>query len=78
MSDDNVVYLDVGPGQSIPPERVIEAAKEYQENGTLKHCIIVGRTVDGELYYASSIGDVPEIVYLLESMKHYIMSNTSD
>lgn len=58
----------------IPPERVLEAAKE----AGLDQVIVIGRTKDSDLYMASSTGDGPEILWLIECAKGYILDPARD
>ena len=58
----------------IPPERVLDAAKEAK----LDDVLVIGRTNDGELYMACSTGDGPEILWLIENAKGYILNPDRD
>lgn len=54
----NVTRLD------LPPDRVLEAAK-----GTLKGVVIMGIDNDGSHYFASSIADGADVLWLAEQLK---------
>jgi hypothetical protein len=47
-----------------PPDRILESAI-----GEVTDAIIVGWDKNGDLYFASSIGDCPEVLWLLELAK---------
>ena len=53
-----ISYLD------LPPDRILEGAA-----GKLERVVIIGYTADGEEYFASSIADGGEVVWLMERMK---------
>lgn len=61
---DGVTKLD------IPPERVLEAAKE----ANLKTVVVMGITEDNSEYFASSTGDSLPILFLAERLKYEIVS----
>lgn len=48
----------------LPPDRVLEAALDKLEG-----VIVIGYTKDGEEYFASSYGDAPEMLWLIERFK---------
>ena len=58
----------------VPPENVLKGAIEQG----LEDVIIVGRTKDGELYMAASTGEAPEILWLIECAKGYILNPNRD
>ena len=62
----NVVPLEgLITSLDIPPARVIAAAAERR----LKDCVIVGHDEDGELYFASSVGDGGAVLWMFEKAK---------
>lgn len=70
MSEDNVIAF---PGQTfneLQPEMVLEAAKETK----LDCVLILGISPEGGTYSASSTGDVPEILFMLERFKHHLLA----
>lgn len=56
----------------IPVDTVLTKALE----SSLKSVVIVGWHQDGEGYYASSISDGAEILWLLESMKYVLLRDS--
>jgi len=62
---DNVVILPVVTRLDCPPERVLNAALD----ASLAYVIIVGETEDGDLYFASSRGNGPNVLWDLERAK---------
>lgn len=67
--EDNVVTLDTPTTLDIPAERVLDGAKEAE----LRCVIVLGHKEDGELYFASSLGGVAEVLWLLEKAKHNLL-----
>lgn len=65
-----IIHLDTITKNNIPPESVLNAAIEQD----VKNCVVIGYDKYDELYFASSKGDVKEILYLLESAKIQIMT----
>ena len=55
---------------SVPAENVLKGAIEQN----LEDVIIIGRTKDQDLYMAASTGEGPEILWLIECAKGYILS----
>ena len=53
-----ITYLD------LPADRILEGAA-----GQLERVIVIGYTPDGDEYFASSIADGADCVWLLERMK---------
>lgn len=68
MSDDKVVYLDIETKLDLPPDRILEGAKE-----SLESVIIIGRTEEGDLYLSSSKADIYEVNYMLDTAKFFLM-----
>jgi hypothetical protein len=66
---DNVIPLGNITRLNLPTERVLEAAKKYCSEGV----VILGYDSDGEFYFASSIADGGEVIWLLELAKHRLM-----
>lgn len=71
MSDDesNVIYADMPTTNPIPPERVIDAARD----ASLESVLIVGIDESGELYLASSTSDGREMLWYLARAHHQLM-----
>jgi len=53
----------------IPPQAVLEGAMEMD----LNEVVAVGYNSKGEFYFASSVGDIHRVLYLLEKAKKAIM-----
>lgn len=68
MSD--IVYLHEVTDDDIPPERVLEAAKER----CTEVAIVVGWGEDEEVYFAMSTGNTHAILYALETAKFMLMN----
>lgn len=68
MSD--IIYLHEVTDGDIPPERVLEAAKER----CTSVAIVVGWAEDEEVYFAMSTGDPMAVLYALESAKFMLMN----
>ena len=59
----------ISQNDDVDPNQVL--AKAYDE---VKTVVIAGFDKAGEYYFASSVADGTEIVWLLEKMKHRLMS----
>ena len=68
MSDDNVVDFTGYTEGDVAVEKVLDGAKE----GIKGDVIVVGDGVDG-LYFATSSGNAPRILWLLEQAKIALM-----
>ena len=62
---DNVIPLGNFTRLDLPPERILEAAKSRVDGGV----VILGWDTEGELYFASSIADGGEVIWLIEKAK---------
>jgi CheY-specific phosphatase CheX len=58
---DNVVILPVVTSLDCVPERVLEGAM-----GKLEGAVVIGRETGGAFYFASSLADGAEVLWLLE------------
>lgn len=61
------------PGKTyadIPPDDVLTSAM-----GKLSSVILVGYTTDGQEFIASSMSDAPQMVWLLERAKLYVIED---
>lgn len=65
--DDNVVELGVATRLNIPAERVLANATDalYEAKGV----VVIGWDKDGEFYFASSIADGGDVLWLMEHAK---------
>lgn len=54
----------------VPVERVLDGAAK----GNLESVIVIGRTKDDELYLASSMSYGPEILWMIENAKGYVLN----
>ena len=59
----NVTTLD------LPVDRILENAKGEIQDGV----VILGYDLEGEFYFASSIANGPEVLWLLESLKKKLL-----
>lgn len=62
---DNVISLGVITKLDLPTDRILEKAKGKIKDGV----VIIGWDTDGELYFASSIADGGEVMWLIEKCK---------
>lgn len=62
---DNVVNFSGITKLDMPPDRILDAAKGKLEGGV----IVIGYDTDGDEYFASSIANGPDVLWLLERMK---------
>lgn len=69
----DVVDLNGVTSLDLDPDKVLEAAK-----GNIDHVIVIGYHKDGSEYFASSTSYVPDIVWLLERYKHFLLNNAQD
>lgn len=60
-NDDNVVPFTGGTYGDIETDVVLDSAK-----GKLQSLVMIGTTSDDELYFASSMGDAKEILWLIK------------
>ncbi len=63
--NDNVIIWPGTTLHALPVDRIAQAAEKAQ----LKLCIIVGVDSHGDLYFASSEGDVAMVLWQLERAK---------
>lgn len=68
----NVRYL---PGADMPAQQVLEAAIE---NGPLDTCIVVGKSQNGALYFASTTDHGGEVQLLLGRATHYLLRTIAE
>lgn len=66
---DNLVYLDIVTRHNIPAERVLKCALDAE----VKDIVICGYTKDGEEYFASSLADGGDVLWLLERTKKKLL-----
>lgn len=71
---DNVVILPVVTSLDIPASRVLDAAGEED----FAQVVVIGRTVDGEEYFASSAADGGDVLWMIERAKHRLLSVVDD
>lgn len=64
-----VVRLRTSTLLPIPAERVLQAA----EDNLVDPVVVVGRDAEGKLYVAASLGEVGEIMLLLERAKAHLV-----
>lgn len=63
--NDNVVNFSGITKLDMPADRILEAAKGTLDGGV----ILIGYDNDGDEYFASSIANGPDVLWLLERMK---------
>lgn len=62
---DGITTLD------IPPARVLEKAMGENLTGV----VLIGTDEDGCLFFSSSMASAPQILWLIESLKHELLSH---
>lgn len=65
----NVIPLGCITRLDLPTERVLEAAKSHCDDGV----VILGYDKEGDLYFASSIADGGDVLWLLELAKKRLL-----
>ena len=65
----NVIPLGCITKLDIPVDRVLEEAKEK-----LDTCILIGYDKWGDLYFASTVSDGGDVLWLLEKAKQALMN----
>ena len=63
-----ITYLRQWTNQPIPPERVLEAARVCTD------VLVLGWNEDGSLYAASSMPDSSELLWLMHTFQHKLLS----
>lgn len=66
---DNVIEWGGITRLDLPPERVIAKAADAK----LESVVILGHTADGEEYFASSLADGGDVLWLLERCKKLLL-----
>ena len=64
----NVVYLPCQTTLDIAPDRVLECAHDKLESA-----IVIGEDKEGNLYFASSMGDNAHTLWFLEQAKQFLL-----
>lgn len=65
MSDDNILTFDGMTKLDLPVNRILESAIEAD----MVEVVVLGYDKDGGYYFASSKGDGPSVLWLLEYSK---------
>jgi hypothetical protein len=66
----NIIDLDVVTQLDIDPDKVLNAAL-----GKLDQVVIIGCNQDDDIYFASSTGDIGQVLLLMECAKKELMSD---
>ena len=69
----NIHYLNNTTTLDIPADRVLE-----QAIGKLTKVVIAGHDIHGDLYFASSVADGGDCLWLIEKLKHRLMTDTEE
>lgn len=69
MTKDNITILQCVTRLDIPVERVLEQAQDRLET-----IVIMGWDKDGDLYFASSVADGGEVLWLMELCKKALLN----
>lgn len=68
---DNVIPLGNITRLAVPVDRVLDTAKGKVDGGGV---VVLGWDKEGELYFASSIADGGEVIWLLEKAKAALLA----
>lgn len=69
----NIVDFNGLTTLNMQADRVLESA-----TGNLEDAIVIGYNKDGEFYFASSVADGGDILWLLESAKKRLLDNAAE
>ena len=64
----NVVYLPCITTLDVDPEHVLECAQDK-----LNAAVVIGEDKEGNLYFASSMGDDAHTLWFLEQAKRFLL-----
>ena len=67
-----VIELDLPTLVDIPAEKILTKAVEQD----LDHCVVVGYTQDGQLFFSSTTSNAANVVFMLEQAKFQLVSQT--
>lgn len=70
MAEDNVVLFNGITKLDLPADRVLQQAID---TGELEGVVIIGRKKDGGEYFASSIADGGDVLWIMERFKHKLL-----
>ena len=70
----DVIPLPVITTLDIPVSRVLKSAKKAK----LEHAVVIGYEPEGEFYFASSIANGPDVLWLLEKAKRALMDTADE
>lgn len=65
----NVIPLGAVTRLDIPTDRVLDGAKGHCTDGV----VVMGYDDDGDLYFASSIADGGDVLWLMEKLKQQLL-----
>lgn len=74
MSESNVIPLGNVTRLDLPTNRVLEAAKDTCSEGV----VVMGWDDDGSMYFASSIADGGDVLWLLEKLKMMLLEEAGE
>ncbi|MBV5327094.1 MAG: hypothetical protein JZU65_05565 [Chlorobium sp.] len=69
-----IITLDVTTSLDIPSERVLRAALDRNLQGV----VILGKEQDGNYYFASSISNGGEVLWMWEKLKGQLLVGSED
>lgn len=67
----DILHMLDGTFASEPPETTLKKAKKWG----MERCMIIGLDDDGQLIFGGSFSEVPEMIFLLEIAKQFILEN---
>lgn len=66
---ENVVILPVVTRLDIQPSRILDAAQSEE----FEQVVVIGRTADGDEYFASSAADGGDVLWMIERAKLHLL-----
>ena len=69
MAEDNIIQFRGVNRLDIQPNKVLKGAVDQ-----LDHVFIAGYDKDGEFYFASSMADGGDVLWLMEKAKNFLMN----
>lgn len=67
-NDSNIIGFTGTTVIDIPPDKILDGAK-----GRLNEVLVLGWDKEDNLYAASSTSDIPEVIFLIERAKDFLL-----
>ena len=75
MTDENIILFDGITKLDLPADRVLLKAAQEAD---LESTVIIGFTKDGDFYFASSLADGGNVLWLLELAKRELFNKADE